>query len=75
MALEKPGKLVEFISPTLWPPCLRYKAGTNLHNFGTFQHCSVLNLSDQQFCGYGQKQNKSSTVAEMGDRLATIDFG
>jgi len=22
MALEKPGKLGEFFSPTLWPPCL-----------------------------------------------------
>jgi len=22
MALEKPGKLREFFSPTLWPPCV-----------------------------------------------------
>ena len=22
MALKKPGKLTEFFSPTLWPPCL-----------------------------------------------------
>jgi len=26
MALEKPGKLWEFFSPTLWPPC-RKKSG------------------------------------------------
>ena len=23
MALEKPGKLRKFFSPTLWPPCIR----------------------------------------------------
>ena len=25
MALEKPGKLNEFFSPTLWPPCVSGK--------------------------------------------------
>ena len=29
MALEKPGRLREFFSPTLWPPCLDLSPSLN----------------------------------------------